>query len=137
MSDCIFCKIVNNELPAHKLFEDDNILVFLDAFPGTKGHTLIIPKKHYQDIFDTPEEVYENIVRVALKIAKILKSALKFDGINFFQSSGTAAGQTVFHIHAHLFPRWEADKALGTWLPKSNQFYNLEKLKNEILLHCK
>jgi len=133
MSDCIFCKIVNGEMPAYTLYEDENTLVFLDAYPGTKGHTLVIPKKHYQDIFDTPEEVYTNILHTALKVAKMLKSALKFDGLNFFQSSGNAAGQTVFHIHAHLFPRWEGDKALGTWLPKSQKNVDLQKVKEEIL----
>lgn len=133
MDDCIFCKIIKGEIPSYKLYEDDQTLAFLDAFPGTKGHSLVIPKAHYTDILDTPADVYANLIKVASKLAKSLKEALNYDGINIMQHSGASAGQTVFHIHVHLFPRWEGDKALGGWTPQKAEAANQEALLKEIL----
>lgn len=135
MSDCIFCKIINGDIPSYKLYEDEKTLAFLDAFPGTRGHSLVIPKVHYQDILDTPEDVYANLIQTASKLAKSLKKALNYDGINLMQHTGAHAGQTVFHIHVHLFPRWQGDQALGGWKPSKAEPDYQETLLQEILPH--
>ncbi|GMT50017.1 MAG: histidine triad protein [bacterium] len=133
MSDCIFCKILAGKIPSHKLYEDDKTCVFLDAFPGTKGHTLIIPKKHYEDLFDIPDDQMTHLVQVSKRVAKALKEVLNFDGINFFQNTGRAAGQTVFHIHFHLFPRWSGDNALGGWSAATPDKDYFDGLKNQLI----
>lgn len=132
MSDCIFCKILAGEIPSYKLYEDENTFAFLDAFPGTRGHSLVIPKTHYQDLFDTPEDVYSQLISTAKKVANALKKAFQFDGMNLFQTTGKAAGQTVYHIHVHLFPRWMGDQALGGWKPIQPSKKEFEKTRDLI-----
>lgn len=133
MPDCIFCSIVEAKSPSHKLFEDENTFAFLDIFPGTRGHTLVIPKRHYQDFFDTPLEVHKQLMDTSKKVGVALQSALGFDGMNFFQNSGRFASQSVFHIHYHLFPRWENDQALGVWKPRKEEETTLKGLEKQIL----
>ena len=131
MDECIFCKIIRGEIPSQKLYEDDLAFVMLDAFPGTRGHTLIIPKAHHADVFDTPPELYAHLMKVATKMAESLKQALNYDGVNIFQNTGRASGQTVFHLHIHVFPRWLGDGALGGWNPgnlSDSQFVGLGEL---------
>ncbi len=133
MDDCIFCKIVKGEIPSYKLYEDDQVISFLDAFPGCKGHTLIIPKQHYQDIFDIPEELYQKVLDTTRKMANILKSTFDCEGMNLLQNSGRASGQAVFHLHVHLFPRWSGDKTLGSWKASKSDPDNMKKLQEQIL----
>jgi len=111
MSDksCLFCKIVKGEIPCHKIYEDKDFLAFLDVNPKREGHTLIIPKKHYQDVFDIPEEVFKGLMLVVQKLAKKLKNSGKVEGVNLLHASGKTAQQSVFHFHFHLVPRRAGD----------------------------
>ena len=108
--NCIFCKIARKEAEANIVYEDAEIVAFMDIRPVTEGHTLIIPKKHYVDIFDVPEELLEASYKVTKKIAIAVKKATKADGISIVQQNGKAAGQDIFHIHVHVIPRFEGRK---------------------------
>lgn len=109
MEECVFCKIVSGQLPAHKVYEDNKTLAFLDIHPANDGHTLLIPKKHYEDIFDVPAEELAYLHTVGQKISRAIKTAVKAEGINITQSNGRAAMQEVPHLHIHLIPRFEGD----------------------------
>jgi histidine triad (HIT) family protein len=126
MDDCIFCKIIKGEIPAHKIYEDDKILAFLDAFPIAKGHTLIIPKQHAENIYDINEETISHIGRISKRIAKQLKDKLKCDGINILQNNEKFSGQFVMHYHMHLIPRFESDN-LSFW-SKTDKTFDLEEI---------
>jgi len=106
--DCIFCKIVNNEIPSYKLYEDDNVLAFLDITQGTKGHTLIIPKKHNRNIYDLDEETAQQLFKVVPKIANALKKSFNPIGLNIVNNNDEPL-QSVYHLHLHLIPRYEDD----------------------------
>ena len=115
--DCIFCKIANGEIPSNKVYEDDAFVAILDLAPATKGHTLVIPKKHYDDFFAmTPEEAAQAMMR-ARKVADLLKTKLHPDGMNMTQNNGAVAGQTVMHFHMHLIPRYLTDPEHINWKP--------------------
>lgn len=110
MSNCIFCKIVNNELPGYKLYEDEDILAFMDIQPINPGHLLIIPKKHAELISEVDDEVVAKMNVTAKRLNTALrKSGLKTEGVNFFLADGEAAGQEIFHVHLHVFPRFKND----------------------------
>jgi histidine triad (HIT) family protein len=103
---CIFCRIVAGESPAHRVHEDDSVLVFMDIRPVAEGHTLIIPKAHYENLFEASEEAMAAVARVSVRIANAIRAVLSPDGVFVAQTNGAAAGQTVFHYHLHLIPRW-------------------------------
>lgn len=103
--DCIFCKIINGEIPAFTVYEDDTFKVILDRFPAAAGHVLIIPKAHYSDMFELPEEVAMKLYPLAQKIAKRVKEVTGAEGINIVQNNGAVAGQSVYHFHLHIIPR--------------------------------
>ena len=105
---CIFCKIAKGEIPCYKIYEDNDFLAFLDLSQATKGHTLIIPKKHYDNIFSLDEKI--DIMRPVVTVAKALKKSLKIDNINMINNNGPLAGQTINHFHIHLIPRYDNDK---------------------------
>lgn len=109
MDDCIFCKIVKGDIPAYKIYEDDFVMVFLDIKPFTKGHSLVIPKAHFENIFDIDETILEKISVVAKKVSQKAKDALQADGIRLSQSNGKTAGQEVMHFHLHIIPRYSDD----------------------------
>ena len=109
MENCIFCKIVHGEIPCHKIYENEKILAFLDINPITRGHTLIIPKKHATDLIEMNEEDASQIIMAAKKIAPALLKAVNASGINLLNSNGKEAGQVVFHYHLHLIPRQSDD----------------------------
>jgi len=116
MSDnCIFCKIINNELPSYTIYEDDYFKAILDLFPGSLGHTVLIPKQHAADIFELPDEIAAKGLVVAKKIAAAIKIALGCGGINVLQNNGVDAGQSVQHFHIHLIPRRENDDFKIPW----------------------
>jgi len=106
--DCIFCKILENEIPSYKIYEDENVLAFLDITQGTKGHTLIIPKSHIRNIYELDEETASNIFKVVPKIAKALKIAFSPIGLNIVNNNEKPL-QSVFHFHIHLIPRYKND----------------------------
>ena len=114
---CIFCKIANGEIPSATLYEDEDFRVILDLGPATKGHALILPKNHFDNLFEIPEDMDAKAFILAKKIAKKMKDVFGCDGVNIVQNNGVAAGQTVFHFHIHLIPRYEGDHAGVTWKP--------------------
>lgn len=110
--DCLFCKIVAGDIPASKVYEDEHILAFLDISQTTPGHTLVIPKKHYRNILDLDPQVAQDLFGQVPALARRLKNAVGAQGINVLNNSEEAAGQTVFHTHVHLLPRFEAGDGL-------------------------
>ena len=113
MSDCLFCKIINGEIPSTKVYEDEHVYAFMDIMPVAKGHTLIIPKEHCKDLFEMPEEVAGNLYKAAPKVANAIKKAFNPIGLNTINNNGAAAGQTVFHFHLHLIPRYNEEEGLN------------------------
>lgn len=132
MKDCIFCKIVNDELPSYKIYEDDYILAFLDLSQETIGHTLIIPKSHYENIFETPEDILAMINIIAKKISIDLKFKLNFSGVNILNSSGKDAQQDVFHLHYHIIPRYKDSDFKIKFERNNSREKNLETIYNKI-----
>lgn len=108
MENCIFCKIVKGEIPSAKLYEDEETLAFLDIAPVNIGHTLVIPKKHFENILETPEDIMAHMMRVVKKISHALE-VLGPDGININMNNRAAAGQVIFHAHIHIIPRLKDD----------------------------
>ena len=105
----IFAKILSGEIPSAKVYEDDRILSFMDAFPQSKGHTLVIPKVKACNLFDIPVDDLQNLIVQTQTIGRAVRDALAPDGIRLMQFNGEAAGQTVFHIHFHIIPVWEGE----------------------------
>ncbi|MFR3442713.1 MAG: HIT family protein [Coprococcus sp.] len=115
--DCIFCKIANGEIPSATVYEDSICRVILDVNPANKGHALIIPKEHFDNIYSMDAETAVKIFTIATEVAKAQKAELNPDGLNILQNNGEAAGQTVFHFHMHLVPRYIKDNVTMTWIP--------------------
>ena len=108
-NNCIFCKIANGEFSSYTLYEDDDFRVIFDINPATKGHALILPKEHYKNLFELDDETAAKALVVAKKVATALSNELGCDGFNLLQNNGELAGQTVFHFHIHLIPRYKDD----------------------------
>ncbi|MGN0369113.1 MAG: HIT family protein [Butyrivibrio sp.] len=113
--DCIFCKLANGVFPTNTLYEDDEFRVILDIAPAAKGHALVLPKNHYEDALSADDDTMGKAMALAAKTGRALKKALGCDGINILQNNGTAAGQTVFHLHIHVIPRWDEDGIGLSW----------------------
>ena len=129
--DCLFCKIVKGEIPTAKIYEDKNVLAFLDVNPDSKGHTLVIPKQHAQDIFDIEKESLQKVFIAAKIIAQKLKDSLRADGINLMQANGKAANQVVMHFHLHLIPRYQNDGLkIHAHRPKEDEKPSFAKLRD-------
>lgn len=105
--NCIFCKLANGEIPTRKIYEDDMFCVIMDASPASKGHALILPKEHAANIYELPEETAAAAFVLAKRLAGKMTAALHCDGFNILQNNGETAGQTVFHFHMHLIPRYK------------------------------
>ena len=114
--NCIFCKLANGIFETNTLFENDDFRVIFDAGPATKGHVLIIPKEHFANVFEMPEELIGKAYKLAKKIATVLKEVTDCEGINILQNNGEVAGQTVFHFHIHIIPRYEKGEMVQ-WTP--------------------
>ena len=127
-SACIFCKIAEGEIPSYTIYEDEDFRAFLDLSPAGKGHTLLIPKEHYANIWELDEEISKKLIPTAKKIAKKLQQALGCDGIQLVQNNGTAAGQTVFHFHLHLMPCYEESGAKAVWASNNMTSEELKEL---------
>ena len=112
-NNCIFCKLANGQIPTNSIYEDDDFKVILDASPASKGHALILPKEHYADIFEIDEDVLAKAAKLAKKIMTREKDVLKCQGYNLVQNNGETAGQTVFHFHMLLIPRYAEDDNEG------------------------
>lgn len=113
--DCIFCKIANGQIPSNSVYEDEDFNVILDISPASKGHALILPKVHYDNAYEMDEAFAAKVFPLATKLAGAMKKALNCDGLNIVQNNEEAAGQTVFHFHMHLIPRYEGDEVDVTW----------------------
>lgn len=124
---CIFCKIVSGEIPSKKVYEDENVIAILDISQATKGHTLVIPKKHSANLLEIDSEEYINVMKAVNLVAKKLSNTLKPAGINILNNCGEVAGQTVMHFHVHVIPRYEEnDIQIGFTNNSSN--YNLDEI---------
>ncbi len=117
--NCVFCKIVNGDIPSAKLYEDEDFMIMLDIGPASFGHALLLPKNHYANLFEMPEEMLSKVMALAKVWGEKLVKALHADGLNLVQNNGLAAGQTVFHYHLHLIPRYEGDTVGELWTPGS------------------
>ena len=116
-SNCIFCKIANGEIPSRTLYEDERYRVILDLGPATKGHALVLPKEHFANIYEIPEDWAAGAVKIGQQIAVRMKERLHTDGVNLVQNNGEAAGQTVPHFHLHVIPRYQNDGQHILWKP--------------------
>lgn len=133
MEECIFCKLANGSIPSKTIYEDEEFRVILDLAPATKGHALIIPKVHVVDLFDISEQVAGKAMVLARKLAHIMKDKLQCDGFNLVQNNGTCAGQTVFHFHLHLIPRYREDGQRILWEPQDYSQEELENIRLQII----
>lgn len=115
--NCIFCKIANGEIPSSTVYEDEDFRVILDLGPASKGHSLILPKNHYKDLCEADPAVAAKILPLAGKIGSAMKAGLGASGFNVVQNNGISAGQTVFHLHVHVIPRYEGGPEMVTWNP--------------------
>mgnify|MGYP001129346174 CR=1 FL=1 len=130
--DCIFCKIAAGEIPSKTLYEDEKFRVILDLGPATRGHALILPKEHSADLYVLPEETAGEAMKLAKKMALLLRDKLHCEGLNLVQNNGEVAGQTVSHFHLHLIPRYSDDGQKINWIPSSPTQEELEAVRKEI-----
>jgi histidine triad (HIT) family protein len=113
--DCVFCKIVRHEAPASRVYEDKDSAAFLSIRPINEGHTLVVPKKHYENIYEVPDEEVASLFQVVKKVAVAVRNAMSAEGVRIIQNNGNAAGQVVFHLHVHIIPEyneWTAERTL-------------------------
>lgn len=131
-NNCIFCKLANGEIPTNTLYEDDDFRVIFDVNPATKGHAIILPKEHYKDMFELPDETASKVYVLAKKMSTVMKEKFGADGFNIVQNNAECAGQTVFHFHMHLIPRYENDHAFKLWTPQKSDNEELAAWSKEI-----
>ena len=129
---CIFCMLANGDIPTNTLYEDDMFRVILDLSPATKGHALILPKGHADNLYELSDDVASKALVLAKKMAIRMTGNLKCDGFNLVQNNGETAGQTVNHFHIHLIPRYVRDEDMISWTPGSPSKEELEAVKNLI-----
>lgn len=132
-SNCIFCKIANGEIPSRTIYEDEKFRVILDLGPATRGHALILPKEHYANLFEMPENLAADAMKLAKKVTALQKTKLHADGLNLVQNNGAAAGQTVEHFHIHLIPRYQGDGQTIGWEPKEPSSEELDQIRDELI----
>lgn len=130
--DCIFCKLAGGEIPSATIYENSDFRVFMDVAPANRGHVLIVPKEHFKDIFDIDAMTAGKLFSLATEVARAMKSVLDCDGMNLVQNNGTVAGQTVFHFHLHLIPRYANDGVKIGWQPGESSPTELQELAKEI-----
>lgn len=131
--NCIFCKIANGQIPSKTIYEDEEFRAILDLAPATKGHALILPKNHYANLFELPEETAKKAIVLAKKLGVRMVENLHADGFNLVQNNGEAAGQTVFHFHMHMIPRYKDDNQKINWEPGNSTGEELEAIQKQIV----
>ena len=131
-NNCIFCKIANGEIPSRTIEENEMLRVVLDVSPATKGHALILPKEHSRNLYDLPDETATEVVKMAKKVALKMKEKLHCEGVNLVQNNEEAAGQTVFHFHMHVIPRYVKDGQVIGWKPEEYTNEELDAIANEL-----
>ena len=115
--NCIFCKIANGEIPSTTIYEDDDFRVILDLGPASRGHALILPKEHFADVCALDEGIAAKVLPLGARIGSAMNRTLGCAGFNLVQNNGEAAGQTVFHFHMHVIPRYENGPVIAGWTP--------------------
>lgn len=131
--DCIFCKLANGEIPTRSIYEDEDFKVILDAAPATRGHALILPKEHADDLYQLPEETAGKAFILARRLAGLMTEKLNCQGFNIVQNNGETAGQTVFHFHMHLIPRYEDDGQGAFWEPRQYTDETLDEIRSQLV----
>jgi len=126
--DCIFCKIINGEIPAVKVLDEELVVAFMDINPSSKGHMLVVPKNHAENIFEISESDLATLIKAVKRCAKAVKEALNAEGITILQLNGKASDQIVPHLHIHIIPRWKNDGlSISNWEMKKG---DMEEIKN-------
>jgi histidine triad (HIT) family protein len=131
----IFTQIVQGDIPAAKVYEDDMTLAFMDIRPAARGHTLVICKEEYPRLLDMPPDVLAAVAQTTQKVARAIMTALEPEGFNVVQNDGAAAGQVVFHYHVHIIPRWKGDSPIVHWVQKNPDPASLQTLAQQIKQH--
>ncbi len=132
MEDCIFCKIAEGKIPAAKVYEDNNVISFLDIMPANKGHCLVVPKKHYETLLDISDEDLESLIKTAKKVAKALSLSIGNGSFNVVMNNGKEAGQLVQHAHIHIIPRFKEDRLRLKWSHKKYNDNEIEVFQQKI-----
>ncbi|MBW2976710.1 HIT family protein [Candidatus Woesearchaeota archaeon] len=132
MEDCIFCKIVNGEIPSAKVYEDDAVISFLDILPANKGHCLVAPKKHYETLLEIPDDLLAGMIQVAKRITRALSLSIGNGSYNIIMNNGKAAGQLVSHAHFHVIPRFEGDRLRIAWSHKKYTDKEMKSVQEKI-----
>lgn len=122
----IFARIASGEVPSVAIYSDERTYAFLDINPASRGHALVIPRDEHPDLFSMPPDLLAAVAQTVQRVAVAIRAALSPDGINIVQNNGAASGQTVFHYHVHIIPRWDGDGALGLWEPRQADPSSLE-----------
>lgn len=130
--DCIFCKLANGVFPTRSIYEDETFKVIMDAAPATKGHCLILPKEHAANLYELPDETAGKAFVLAKKLITKMTEKLGCDGFNIVQNNGETAGQTVFHFHMHLIPRYKDDQQHILWEPRSFSDEEMDSIKDTL-----
>jgi len=131
-ADCIFCKLANGEIPTNAIYEDDDFKVILDVAPATRGHALILPKEHADNLYELPDEIASKALVLAKKMATQMTEKLQCEGFNLLQNNGEIAGQTVTHFHIHLIPRYQEDGQRTHLVEGKPTEENMEALRKQI-----
>lgn len=129
---CVFCKIINKEIPSSIVYENDNVIAILDLSQANEGHTLVMPKAHYDNMLETNPKVFSEVMEVTQKLAKAIDKTFKPDGINILNNTKEAAGQSVMHTHVHIIPRFKGDKINITFSDNQGKF-DLNKVRDKII----
>ncbi len=136
--NCLFCRIVRGEIPAVRIFEDDATLAFLDINPIVKGHTLVIPKAHFDPLMNTPDDVLARVIRTVRLVARAHVAGLRAEGVNLHQSNGSPAGQVIPHLHFHVIPRFAHDGHHWNWQAKHYDGpTEMQTWAARLIPHCK
>lgn len=128
MTACIFCKIIEGTIPSMKVYEDDHVYAFMDIMPATKGHVLLVPKTHCENIYDMTEQQASQLFAVAPKIANAIQAEFNPKGMNLLQNNGAFAGQAVFHFHLHFIPRYDETDGFQLAVKTSDKAYTTERI---------
>ena len=136
--NCIFCKLANGDIPTRTIYENEKFRVIMDASPASRGHALILPKEHYTNLYEIPEETAGEAMKLAKRLAEKITKALGCDGFNLVQNNGETAGQTVFHFHLHLIPRYKNDDNTGviTWKQNSYDDDTMDAIQKKLSEAC-
>lgn len=130
--NCIFCKLANGQIPTRAIYEDEQFKVILDNAPATRGHALILPKDHYANLYELPENTAADAMKLARKMALTMQDRLQCEGFNLVQNNGESAGQTVFHFHMHLIPRYADDHQQILWNPTQLTDAELDEIRDRL-----